>query len=431
MKRLLFLFASFALLAGCNGNKPEDNPPVDDALTISFPSPTAQLTKVDLNATERGYVDAGDRMAFRFLSQLYDGKNLILSPLSLQYALAMTANGASGQTLQEIIGFLGYGNEGLQVLNAFSKKMLEQLPAVDLDVTLKLTDAILVSSDYPLYQDFKKTVEENYYAAVANMDFSDPAKVAKSVNDWASKNTAGFLDKVLNPDDISPQTVALLMNALYFKARWAGGESDPMFDEYNTSKDAFTLADNTKTQVDYMRTSMQLRYAEMDGYRALELPYADGKFNMYVLLPDKNDLASLVNKLPDVSWSKVLSSMKDDAQVDLRLPKFDMENKYDLTEHMKALGIKKAFSGAAEFDRMFQASDYGATFHIGKVIQKAKISVAEWGTEAAAVTVVAMDKYAAPFEGKRIKFYADHPFIFLIGEASSGAILFEGAYAGK
>ena len=226
------------------------------------------------------------------------------------------------------------------------------------------------------------------------------------------------------------------MNALYFKAKWAGSESDPMFEEDATLKDDFFRSDKSKHRVDYMRNSRRHKYAEMDGYKVLVLPYAGGKFNMYILLPNENDLDAFMKKLPGISWSSILSSFKNDAIVHVKLPKFDIENKYNLSDNLKDLGVERAFNkNLASFDRMFTASEAGWKFWIDKVIQKAKISVAEWGTEAAAVTVVMMDAASAmPGDSpkpKEINFYADHPFVFLIGEATSGAILFEGVYTGK
>ena len=397
-----------------------------------FPDPTEQITKVDLSETEKGYVDAGNGMAFRLLNQMYSGENVVLSPLSLQLALAMTANGADGKTLQEIIGFLGYGADGIDALNAYSKKLLDQLPAVDLDVKLKLTDALLVNDQFPLLPAFQQKVQQNYYAAVDNMDFSDPAMVAARINEWASRNTDGFIDKVLEPGDISDDVVAAIMNALYFKAKWAGTEYDPMFLEDSTVQDNFTLADGSKKQVSFMRNTRYHRYAEMDGYKVLALPYAGSKYYMYILLPDDNNLDALVKKLPNISWKTILSSFKNDAEVYVKLPKFDIENKFELNDALKALGMQRPFvPGTAEFNSMFEKSGY--YFWIGSVIQKARISVAEWGTEAAAVTVVMMcGESAGPGEEpKRVYFYADHPFLFVIGEATSGTILFEGAYTGK
>jgi serpin B len=218
MKKTIICIAA-GLLAFVSCNK--DNHPVaiKDPITITSPAPTEQITKVSLSDTQKGYVRAGNAMAFRFLKQLYNGESLIYSPLSLQYALSMTANGASGETLQEIIDFLGYGEEGIDALNEYSKILLEQLPAVDLKVDLKLTDAILVNDKFPLLPAFKETVESNYYAAVESMPFTDPDYTAARINEWASRSTNGFIDKILDAKELSPDAVAYLMNALYFNAK--------------------------------------------------------------------------------------------------------------------------------------------------------------------------------------------------------------------
>ena len=428
---IICLAAGFAALLSCS--KPEK---VKDSITIEFdpitiesPVPTEQITKVSLDETQKGYVEAGNRMAFRFLGEMFENKNLVCSPLSLQYALAMTANGASGQTRQEIIDFLGYGEEGIDALNEYSKTLLEQLPAVDLDVTLKVTDALLVNDRFPLLPSFKETVEKNYYAAVENMDFSDPRQIAARINDWSSRNTDGFIDKVLEPSEISPDAVAYIMNALYFKAKWAGSEDDPMFESKYTKAEDFHLSDGKTIKVDMMRNTRWHQYAEMDGYKVLVLPYANYMFNMYILLPDENDINGLVDKLKTTAWSDILNSIKRDAEVFVRLPKFEIENKYNLNEALQTLGVERPFqSGLAEFDMMFQPKD-GYYYWISKVIQKARIKVSEKGTEAGAVTVVEMAGEAAPGPGeepKKVYFYADHPFVFIIGEKTSGTILFEG-----
>lgn len=401
---------------------------VDNPITIESPVPTEQITKVTLDETQKGYVEAGNRMSFRFLGQMFENENLVCSPLSLQYALAMTANGASGQTRQEIIDFLGYGEEGIDVLNEYSKTLLEQLPAVDLDVTLKVTDALLVNEKFPLLPSFKETVEKSYYAAVDNMDFSDPEQIASRINEWASRSTDGFIDKVLAASDILPDAVAYIMNALYFKAKWAGSEYDPMFDSDRTKPEDFHLSDGSTVKVDMMRNMRWHQYAEMDGYKVLALPYANRKFYMYILLPDENDINGLVDKLQTTSWNDILNSMKNDAEVYVRLPKFEIENKYELNDALLALGVERPFqSGLAEFDMMFQPKD-GYYYWISKVIQKARIKVSEKGTEAGAVTIVEMpgESEGPGDEPKKVEFYVDRPFVFVIGEKTSGTILFEG-----
>ena len=428
-KTIVYLAACLMATVACN-----KLPMVNDPIKVTSPAPKEQITKVALSDTQMGYVKAGNAMAFRFLKQLYEGENVVCSPLSLQYALAMTANGAGGETLQEIVDFLGYGSDGIKALNEYSKILLEQLPAVDLDVTLKVTDALLVNDGFPLLPSFKKTVTDNYYAAVDNMDFTDPARIAARINDWAKRNTNGFIDKVLEVQDISDKAVAYIMNALYFKAKWSGNEYNPMFKDYSTMDDKFTLSNGNTTTVKMMQNNRWHSYAEMDGYKVLALPYAGGKYYMYILLPDKNDIDSLLGKLQTTAWSDILASFKQDAEVHLKLPKFDIENKFNLKEALEACGVKRAFQrGAAQFDYMFTPKD-GWYYWIEKVIQKARISVDEWGTEAAAVTIVEMDGESAVGPGeqhKRINFFADHPFVFAIGESTSGTILFEGVYSGK
>jgi serpin B len=424
---IISIIAGFACIVSCS-----DFDIVKDPITISSPSPTEQITKVTLSDTQSGYVEAGNAMSFRFLKEIYSGENLICSPLSLQYAISMAANGASGETLQEIIDFLGYGEEGIEALNEYSKTLLEQLPAVDLDVTLKVTDALLVNDDFPLLPSFKKTVEDNYYAAVDNMDFSDPEQIAARINDWAERNTNGFINKVLEPSEISVDAVAYIMNALYFKAKWAGDEYEPMFREEGTKPEDFRLNDGNTIKADMMRNTRYHEYAEMDGYKVLVLPYAKGKFNMYILLPDENDIDGLMDKLQTTSWSDIRANLKQDAIVHVRLPKFNIENKYNLNDVLNGLGVRKAFKPAyAEFDRMFELKD-GYDYWISKVIQKSRISVTEWGTEAGSVTVVDMEGAAGDQpQYKIINFNANHPFVFVIGEETSGTILFEGVFTGN
>lgn len=421
---ILGIIAGFTCIISCSDI---DTVKVKDPITISSPSPTEQITKVTLSDMQSGYVEAGNTMSFKFLKEIYCGENLICSPLSLQYAIAMAANGASGETLQEIIDFLGYGEEGIDALNEYSKTLLEQLPAVDLDVTLKVTDALLVNDDFPLLPSFKKTVEESFYAAVDNMDFSDPQQIAARINEWAKRNTNGFIDKVIEPSEISADAVAYIMNALYFKAKWAGDEYSPMFREEGTKSENFTLNDGKTIKAAMMRNTRYHEYAEMDGYKVLVLPYANRKFNMYILLPDENNIEGLIEKLQTSSWTDILANLKQDAEVHVKLPKFNIENKHNLNDALNGLGVRKAFEPAsAELNGMFTPKD-DYYYWISKVIQKSRISVSEWGTEAGSVTVVEMDGATDAGPGpKEVFFYADHPFVFIIGEETSGTILFEG-----
>ena len=431
MKRLILVLA-LAVLASCDLILN-----VDDPIDINSPDPTANLTKVTLSTEQQAYVNSGNSFAFNCLADLCKSgtDNLIFSPLSLQYALAMTVNGASGETAEEIINALGYGAD-LNALNTYCNLLLNQLPALDKNVTLKLTDAMLALQDFPVQDGFKKVMNETYYAPVEYVDPANIQEIVDRINEWAARNTNGLIKPFLNKDDISKDFVAAIMNALYFKAKWSEGEHGAMFMEDATMKnETFYKDGGGKSKADMMRTSQNLPYAKRNGYGVVAIPYAGGNFAMYVLLPDakgKDGASKLVKQLASESWTEIMNSMNSEALINLHLPKFECESKFGLVETMQNLGIKKAFiPQVAEFDSMFVPHD-GYYFWISNIIQKAKISVAEWGTEAAAVTAVIMDKAnAMPGTPKIIDFIADHPFVYVIAERTSGAILFEGVYAGK
>ena len=422
MKRFILLFSAFICFYSCSDL---DAVKVNEPIVISSPTPTEPIAKVLLNATQSSYVSAGNDMAFRLLGELFDDENLICSPLSLQYAMAMLANGAEGETLEEILDFLRYGDDGIDALNEYCRTLLEQLPAVDLDITLKVTDALLVNDRYELLPAFKKTVEDNYYAAVDNMDFSDSRQIAARINDWARRSTNGFIDKVLNPSDISVDAPAYIMNALYFKAKWADNGFGPMFIEEDTASESFLRSNGKSIKVDMMNNIGFHEYAEMDGFKVLVLPYADGKFNMYVLLPDENDIEGLIGTLQTTAWSDVLGSLMQGARVHVKLPKFEGENRIDLNDALDNLGVECAFSPSkAAFCGMFK--DEETNFSVSRIFQKSHISVSEWGTEAGSVTVEWLLGDAGVKPVDEVYFYADHPFAFVIGEETSGTILFEG-----
>ena len=451
MKRIVFAWiASLAAMMAVSCNN-EDNtseqPQPSDGTIVSVPSPqpNEQITKVDLSAVEKGYAEAGNRFAFNLFHTLAKGENgsFVFSSLSLQYALAMAANGASGQTLQEIIDVLGYGDDGIDALNAYCRKLLEQLPAVDLGVKLSLADALLVNERTPLDADFAEKVRNTYYAVVQNMSFADPAAVADAVNGWASENTNGLIDKMLEPDQIDPWAIAYLMNALYFKAQWVGGDENPLFYKESTYSAPFYPGGCDVIEIPTMHTEKKLRFADCDGFRVLEIPYAGGKFAMYILLPDDEEVGdpapdaqpdlytfdNLCQDLPGIDWSAVVASMKS-RQVRLSLPKFETASSFFLNDALQKLGVNQAFIGG--FDRMFAPrGNDPIDACISKVIQKAKVAVQEWGTEAAAVTVMEMKENSiAPGGDEIVKFYCDHSFIWLIAEKTSGVILFEGAFRG-
>lgn len=435
MKTLnLTIFALCSILMiSCQNIKSEKIDDSESSFDVFSPTPTEEISRVSLSEKQTEYVNTSNDMAFKLINKLYNDDNLVCSPLSLQYAMAMTANGASGETLEEITSFLGFEANEMNELNRFYKILLEQLPAVDLDITLKAVDALLVNNKFPLLPSYKNLVEDNYYAAVENMDFSNPSDVVTRLNEWAGLNTNGVINNIINPEELSDYAAAYILNALYFKAEWEGSVDNPMFIESNTESADFQLSNGTAISAEMMKSVRYYQYAEMDGYKVLVLPYAQGKYNMYVLLPDENDINGLIEKIQQTTWSEILANLKQDAEVHVQLPKFEIENKFNLAETLISLGVEKVFQREdAELDNIFDIKlAHDPKVWIEKIIQQTKISVDERGTEAASVSIEEIGA-ASPGPGedpKIIYFHADHPFMFVIGEKTSGTILFEGVVA--
>ena len=432
--RHLVIFALCSILMiSCQNIKSEKIDDTESSFDVFSPTPTEEISRVSLSEKQTEYVNTSNDMAFKLINKLYNDDNLVCSPLSLQYAMAMTANGASGETLEEITSFLGFEANEMNELNRFYKILLEQLPAVDLDITLKVVDALLVNDKFPLLPSYKNLVEDNYYAAVENMDFSNPSDVVTRLNEWAGLNTNGVINNIIDPEELSDYAAAYILNALYFKAEWEGSVDNPMFIESNTESADFQLSNGTAISAEMMKSVRYYQYAEMDGYKVLVLPYAQGKYNMYVLLPDENDINGLIEKIQQTTWSEILANLKQDAEVHVQLPKFEIDNKFNLAETLISLGVEKVFqSEDAELDNIFDIKlAHDPKVWIEKIIQQTKISVDERGTEAASVSIEEIGA-TSPGPGedpKIIYFHADHPFMFVIGEKTSGTILFEGVVA--
>jgi len=433
IKITLFIFIAALGFSACEKS---DVPRVKNPIEIDFPTSTTPITKVTLSEEQKSYVNSGNAFALKSLRSLYEKEknSIIYSPLSLQFALAITANGASGETASEIIGTLGYG-EDREALNKYCNLLLNQLPALDKDVELRLTDAVIVNDEYSVQDAFRKTAEKMYYAPVEYVNASNPKVVVDRINEWAYRSTNGFIFPFLQESDIKRDFVAAILNALYFKARWSGNRDIPMFNSELTKKSQpFYLDGGGESKVDYMVTSRHFRHGRVGNNGILELPYAGGKFAMYIILPDikgGNGLEQLFSYITSEKLSEAISSISTtEAMVHLNLPKFEVENKYELTDMLKALGIRRAFNNDAQFDKLLYHPEI-KNFNIGSVIQKARISVAEQGTEAAASTAVMIERTSSAGQPKMIEFFADHPFVYTIVEKSSGVMLFAGVYDGK
>lgn len=405
---------SLFLLFSCNGLEQEGGK--DDGNNPY--SPIALTTK------QTEFVTAGNSFAGRFIDKIDENalkqkqNEWIVSPLSLQLALGMLLNGAQGETAAEICRTLGYGEGETAEINAWAKLMLEQLPKLDKKTDLALADAIFYNKTMTLKAPYKDAVGTSYKATLEALDFTKTKASADVINKWCDKQTKGLIPHVLN--EVDPSYLAYLVNALYFKSQW-----QKKFPKSASGNETFYQEDGSKGKVKMMKQDGQkFQYGETEIWQAIRLPYGNGNFAMTVVLPKEGHT---VREISAAMGKGVSVYTVWDVEADLWIPRFETQYHIGLNDILKDLGMPQSFTPKADFKAM---SDY-ASF-VGFVQQDAVIKVDEEGTEAAAVTVIGMLTAAAPIAPpQKVVFHADHPFLYLITESSTGTILFAGKYSGK
>ena len=394
-----------------------------------------------ITLTEEQQVFAHDNNQFtlNFLKTVSEadrsGKSFIYSPLSITYVLGMVNDAAIGYTEQELEQSLGFHKGGIKAVNDYCKKLIDGLPKADKNVTLDIANAIFVNQKYTLIPQFEQDMKDYYDAKAAALDFSSPQTLGQ-INGWCNDRTKGMIPEIL--DEVNPDMVSYLLNAIYFKADWAS-----KFDTNNTKNETFTTETSTKT-LPMMHQNVLISYLKTNTYSAVILPYSTGLWNMTVLLPEKgvstDDLIKEVAQssvLNNPGWCGTGGNVFQGHQVDLKLPRFETTSDTDklngeggLIGLMKSMGINLVFdSDFAEIPNMCK----DRSLYISMMRQKAKIKVNEEGSEAAAVTVagVVNTTSVGPTEYPKATFHANRPFVYVISEASSGVILFVGKFTGE
>lgn len=407
MKRIALILAILAI-AAC-----------DISLETDMGNPRKPL---ELTTKQESYVAVGNSFAFHYLESIEAAatKDYVVSPLSMQFLLGMILDGARGKTADEICATLGFGKDETAEVNEYCRNMLAQLPKLDAMTSLMLANAIFVDDGYKLNDSYMETVRRYYGATASNLDFSDTKASADVINKWCSDNTRGMVPKVL--DETSSDILAYLLNALYFKSQWSS-----RFDVAATVYEKFSLADGSADKVLMMKQYSQFDYSETELFQALTMPYGNGAFEMTVLLPKgKATTAQVASWLRKNSWFDFRLSMYV-CSADLWLPRFETAFGMELNDLLSAMGMPTAFVGGADFSGMSPAA-----MCLSFVRQDAAITVDEEGSEAAAVSTAGMQKNSLPGDAAPpVIFHANHPFLYLISENSTGAILFAGRYSGK
>lgn len=409
-------FTSMALLvlvmlSGCNKS---DN----DIELKNLPDPI----KIELRSTaEKELLKSDQQFAFEFFANVFDeeargeDKSFMVSPFSLSMALAMTWNGAAGETKTAMQKTLKMGDWEDKEINGYYKMLKEALLKTDPSTKLSIANAIFTNKFVTIKPDFISTNTNYYDATVQPVDFTLPA-TKDIINKWASDNTNGLIEKVI--DETKAEDLMYLLNAIYFKGIWT-----TKFDAKNTSKKAFTTENGTKQTVDMMSQTANFNYTEDETMQVVQLPYGNQAFSMLVLLPKSGKKQiDVVTALQDKKyWGQKISSLCE-REVELFLPKFKTEYSKKLNDVLINMGMGIAFNPyQANFSRMSDVQVY-----IDFVKQDTYISTDESGTEAAAVTTIGIGITSMPVAPQKVVFNANKPFIYVIQENSTGAILFMG-----
>jgi serpin B len=405
-KTILTISCITLLLFGCS----------EDSVTPIGKDPiNIELSSIELRLAEEGRVFGMDFLA-SVLAEQPDKDNVVISPLSLNMALAMVWNGAAGDTRTAIQKAMGMSDYQPEEVNAYFKKLKEALLKTDPTTKLALANSIWAKKGFPFKESFFDVNRQWYDAKISELDFSDPKSVG-TINQWCADNTNGLIKKMI--DKIPGDMVMYLMNALYFKGTWA----EVCEFQKNDTKDADFRKENGETvKVKMMNQMSNQPYYNDENLSLTSLPYGNGAFRMVFVLPnDGVSFNEMVEQLQTPEYLTYCLNMARTYAVNLFIPKFQIEYEIDLKQPLSTMGMGIAFTDFADFSGMSANS-----LLISEAKQKTYIKVDEEGTEAAAVTSIGMELTSNPPPPQQVTFRAERPFMFLIQEKSSGVVLFVG-----
>ena len=376
----------------------------------------------DTGSTSQGIqevVNANNQFAFDFYSKIGESGegNVFYSPYSIFSALAMTYEGAKGQTAEEMKSVFHFPEN--DVLRPNFAAIYNGINQGSKSYELRTGNALWGQIDFPFLEDYINRVGTYYGGKIANVDFvNETEKTRQTINSFIEEQTNDKIKDVIPQGYLDALTRLVLTNAIYFKGEW-----EQKFDKSDTDEKKFSITPENVIETPMMHMDpddvTKFNYANLEDLQILELPYKGDKISMLILLPTAN-LSVIEPSLTAEKLEEYKNQMQETEFDDVYLPKFEFDTKYFMKEALSSLGMPTAFSGTANFSGMTLAEQ----LFIDEVIHQAYINVDEEGTEAAAATVVIM-KFTSMPEPKPV-FNADHPFIFIIQEQETGNILFMG-----
>ncbi len=337
----------------------------------------------------------GNQLGFEMLRAAYDEEeNLVLSPLSLSYALAMAAQGAKGETRQEI-------------LSALEADDPADIAGLDID-SLRCANAAFLTGEIMPKAEYQSVLQDRFGAKW----FSGEDATVEGINAWAAENTDGMIPKIV--DELHQDSQLALVNAITMDAKWA-----VPFESCLNSEGVFHTP-NGDAIATFMRAVRYEKYGERDGVQFLKLKYRDSPLELLIALPQEGGMNEVLDGLCKDGLGYFRFEKKD-VYVNLAMPKLDIETSSSLADALKSLGIETAFTNAADFSGITEE----VPLYIGSIVQNARLIMDEEGTQAAAATMMDMAAGAARID-RIVDFTMNRPFAFVIADSESGSVCFAG-----
>jgi serpin B len=386
---------------------------------------TKVLGKEAITPDVRNVATSINGFAFDLYGQLAKKEgNLFCSPASISAALAMTYAGAGGDTEKEMGHVLHFDRNPTQLPVARFHEAYGRLTSLlnsgggQGGYVLRTANRLWGQESYEFLPDYLKITREQYGAELAELDFQQTEAARREINEWVEQQTQQKIKDLIPSGVLRDDARLVLTNAIYFLGGW-----DEEFSETATQNQPFFVTSQQTVEVPLMTQTERFRHAESDDVQVLEMPYRGHEISMVVLLPKTRDgLAGLEGKLTADHTQKWIASLRS-RKVQVFLPKFKMTSQFALKDALSAMGMPTPFTEAADFSKMASSE----RLMISEVVHKAFVDVNEKGTEAAAATAVLIAPTSALVEPEEpATFRADHPFVFLLRDNRSGAVLFLG-----
>lgn len=377
------------------------------------------LTPKSLELTAKGQevIAYGNEFGIELFTKVAgeENKNMMLSPLSASAALTMLLNGCDEETYDQLKETLKYSESmTISEINEVYKSLVAQLLVIDPKVKLALANAIFYRQGFSVKPPFLNTMENDFNAEIAGLDFSQPSALT-TINKWASDNTKGKIPKVL--DEISGDAVMFIMNALYFKGDWSY-----QFDKALTSDRPFHISGSSSVDVGTMKGDVGSKVNYGSNYMAIELPYGCTNFTMVVVVPE-GTLSDFIPSFDVEKWNTITSAFDNQDkfnELTVYMPKYKFSYEKYLNDQLKSMGMLDAFiPGMANLSGISDGSIF-----VSFVKQNTFVEIDEKGTEAAAVTTIGIVETSFPPQAR--EFVIDRPFVFAIRERTTNALLFIG-----